>query len=104
MCQRTAVTNKMALDKLYEAQNRAFAVTHPEIGEQMEYKDLVKDPKFKKEWQLSKSNELGRLLQGIGKNKDGTQRIKGYDCCDVIHNHEVEERRTVTYAQTVCTV
>ena len=96
--------NAIALDNLREAQNVAFAVTHPITGKQMEYKDLIKDPEFRDDWLLSKSNELGRLLQGIGKNKDGTQRIKGYNCCDVVHKFEVEEGRTVTYARTVCTV
>ena len=94
----------IALDDLRESQNVAFAVTHPLTGKQMEYRDLVKDPAYREEWLLSKSNELGRLLQGVGKNEDGTQRIKGYDCCDAIHKFEVEAGRTVTYARTVCTV
>lgn len=99
-----ASLNVIAIDSLLKAQNRAFAVTHPITGKQMEYRDLVKDPKFRKEWLLSKSNELGRLMQGAGRNPDGTQRIKGYDCCDAICKHEVEDGRTVTYARTVCTV
>ena len=70
----------------------------------MEYKDLIKDPEYRDVWLRSKSNELGRLLQGVGKNPDGTQRIKGYDCCDAIYKHEIEEGRTYTYARTVCTV
>lgn len=36
----------------------------------MEYKDLIKGPDYREDWLLSKSNELGRLLQGVGKNKD----------------------------------
>ena len=94
----------MSLDKLEEAQNVAFAVTHPVTGKQMEYRDLIKDPMYREQQLRSKSNELGRLLQGVGKNADGTQRIKGYDCCDVIYKHEVEPGRTVTYARIVCTV
>ena len=78
--QRNIVFNAIAIDSLREAQNRAFAVTHPVTGKQMEYKDLIKDPMFRDDWLLSKSNELGRLLQGIGKNADGTQQIKGYNC------------------------
>ena len=70
----------------------------------MEYKDLIKDPKCREDWLLSKSNELGRLLQGVGKNDNGTQRVKGYNCCNAIHKFEVEAGRTVTYARTVCTV
>ena len=33
----------------------------------MEYRDLVKDPEYQDDWILSKSNELGRLLQEVGK-------------------------------------
>ena len=101
---KNAAMNAIALDDLREAQNVAFAVTHPITGKQMEYKDLIKDPEYRDDWLLSKSNELGRLLQGVGKNKDGTQQIKGYNCCDVIHKFEVKAGRTVTYARTVYTV
>ena len=72
-----ATFDVIALDDPSEAQNVAFAVTHPITGKQMEYKDLVKDPEYREDWLLSESNELGRLLQGLGKNEDGTQRVKG---------------------------
>ena len=51
--------NAIALDDLREAQNVAFAVTHLITSKQMEYKDLIKDPEFRDDWLLSKSNELG---------------------------------------------
>ena len=59
---KNASLNVIALDDLREAQNVAFAVTHPLTGKQMEYKDLIKDPEYREDWLLSKSNELGRLL------------------------------------------
>ena len=62
------------MESLHEAQNVAFAVTHPVTGKQMEYRDLVKDPEYAKKWKRSKANELGRLLQGAGKNENGKQR------------------------------
>ena len=104
ICRQTTEINSIALESLHEAQNIAFAVTHPVTGKQMEYRDLVKDPAYAKRWKRSKANELGRLLQGAGKKENGEQRIKGYNCCDVIHKHEVEKGQTITYAQTVCTV
>ena len=100
----TAIALESINGDLRELQNRAFAVAHPVTGKQMEYKNLIKDPEYRDVWLRSKSNELGRLLQGVGKNPDGTQRIKGYDCCDAIYKHEIEEGRTYTYARTVCTV
>ena len=70
---KNAAMNAIALDDLQEAQNVAFAVTHPVTGKQMEYKHLIKDPDFREDWLLSKSNELYRLLQEVGNNKDNTQ-------------------------------
>ena len=70
----------------------------------MEYRDLIKDPEYKPHWILSKANKLGRLAQGVGKTKDGKQRVKGMDACDFIFKHKVEKGKTVTYAQTVCKV
>ena len=96
--------NLIVLEDLWEAQNVAFAVTTPITGKQMEYKDLIKDPTYREDWLLSKSNELCWLKQGVWQNKDGTQRIKGWDYCDAILKFEVEEGRIVTYATTICTV
>ena len=95
---------KIALDNLRECKNFANAVTHPVTGKQMEYQDLIKDPEYKPHWTISKANELGRLAQGVGKTKNGEQRVKGMDACDFIFKHEVEKGKTVTYARTVCTV
>ena len=59
----------------------------------MEYRDLVKDPMFAKKWKRSKVNEMGQLLQGARKDKNGEQRIKGYNYCDIIYKHEVESKK-----------
>ena len=56
ICIQNTAINAIALDSLHEAQNKAFAVTHPITGKQMEYRDLVKDPNYKKDWQRSKAN------------------------------------------------
>ena len=74
LTKNVAAMTVIALDVLQEAHNVASAVTHPVTGKQMEYKDLVKDQEYREDWLLSKSNELGRLLQGVGKNDNGTQR------------------------------
>ena len=66
---KNADMNAIALDNLREVQDVAFAVTHPITDKQMEYKDLIKDPEFRDDWLLSKSNKLGRLLQGGGKKQ-----------------------------------
>ena len=73
MLTKNAAMKAIALDNLREVQNVVFAVIHSVTGKQMEYKDLIKDSDFREDWPLFKSNELGQLLQGVGKIKDGTQ-------------------------------
>ena len=46
-------------------------------GKQMEYRNLIKDPEYKPQRTLSKTNKLERLTQGVDKTKDGTPRVKG---------------------------
>ena len=44
----------------------AMSVLDPETGNTMEYRQLRRHPKYKKIWETSYCNELGRLFQGIG--------------------------------------
>ena len=65
----------MVLDNLRECKNYVNAVTHPVTGKQIKYCDLIKDLEYKPQWTLSKANKLGRLAQGVGKTKEGKQRV-----------------------------
>ena len=94
----------MILDNLRECKNYVNAVTHPVTGKQMEHYNLINDPVYELHWTLSKANESERLAQGVGKNKEGKQRVKGMDACNFIFKHQVEKGKTVTYARTVCIV
>jgi hypothetical protein len=60
-----------------EYKYRADAIIDEETGKSMEYKDLLKDPKYREDWSRAAANEFGRLFNGVGKNADGTQRIVG---------------------------
>jgi hypothetical protein len=60
---------------------RACAVIDEETGKSMEYRDLLKDPKHRETWYRAAANEHGRLFNGVGKNADGTQRVKGSNTC-----------------------
>jgi hypothetical protein len=64
-----------------EYKYRADAVINEETGKSMEYKDLLKDRKYREDWSSAATNEFGRLFNGVGKNKDGTQRIVGTNTC-----------------------
>ncbi len=76
----------------------ANTVSHPVTGNPMEYRQLIKDPVTRKDWQISAANEFGRLAQGVGK------RIKGTDTIKFIRRSDVPKGRSITYAKFVCQV
>ena len=49
-----------------------------------------------KTWQTSLSNELGRVMQGIG------NRITGTDTMEFVKKHEIPTHKKITYANFVC--
>ena len=46
----------------------ANAVTDPDTGQQLEYKQLINHPNYhlRKTWQHSSANKFGSLAQGVG--------------------------------------
>ena len=76
----------------------AMAVTDPDTGAQMEYRDLIKHPKMRDTWIHSCANEFGRLAQGIKGRVDSTSTIF------FIKKAEVPAGRTATYARVVVDV
>jgi hypothetical protein len=55
---------------------RALAVMDKETGQLLNYRQLIRNPKYKKEWRLSAANEFGQLAQGVGGRVKGTNTIK----------------------------
>ncbi|MDH5650207.1 MAG: hypothetical protein OEY67_11205, partial [Gammaproteobacteria bacterium] len=78
----------------------ANAVLDEETGKMLNYRDLLRHPKYKEDWSKSSANEFGRLAQGVGGRVEGTETIF------FIHKHQVPSDRfkDVTYASFVCTV
>jgi len=76
-----------------DTEHRAYAITHPVSGKQMEYRLLIRDSEFTKGWTQSGSNETGRLVQGVAKNADGTQRVKGTNTMIFIHKSKVSRKQ-----------
>jgi hypothetical protein len=74
----------------------ANAVMHPISGRPMTYRELLKDPLTKRDWELSAANEFGRLAQGVG------GRIKGTDTIKFIPHSAMPSDRTATYPRFVC--
>ena len=89
-----------AFKRLEKQVHHAFAVLDEETGKQLTYRQLLRHPKYKKEWSRSAADEFGRLAQGVG------NRIKGTDTIHFIHKHEIPKnrRKDVTYGSFVCTV
>jgi hypothetical protein len=70
----------------------------------MEYRDLLKDPKHREDWSRAGSDEFGRLFNGVGKNKDGTQRVVGTNTCHWIKQSQVPRGKKATYARSVVAI
>ena len=70
-------------------------------GEMLEFRQLIKNPKYRIVWGDSYGNEIGRLAQG--RDKSGT---KGTDTLFFIRYEDipVDRRKDVTYDRIVCTV
>jgi hypothetical protein len=83
-------------DSLY-VQQWANTIVDPDTGTSMEYRHLIKHPKYSKIWAHSFSNEIGRLAQGIG------GRIEGTDTINFIEYNKVpvDRRKDVTYGNIV---
>ena len=95
-------TNALAADAAAKITHYAHAVLDKATGKKLEYRQLIKHPDYKDAWNLSGANEFGRLLQGIGHNPDGTQRIQGTNTCFFIHKHNIPRDKKATYARIVC--
>ena len=78
----------------------AFPVLDPETGKLLEYRQLLRHPKFKEAWNISAANEFGRLAQGI------KGRVKATDTIKFIRKNEIpaDRLKDVTYLQFVCQV
>jgi hypothetical protein len=70
-----------------------------ETNTYLNYRQLLRHPKYKDVWAKSAANEFGRLAQGL---KDG--RVKGTDTITFIHKDQVpaERIKDVTYGSFRC--
>ena len=84
----------------------AAAVLDHETGESLEYRQLIKHPKYKQLWSSSYAKELGRLCQGF-KGKDSTRPpVDGTDTFHVIDYADIppDRLKEVCYSNVVCKV
>ena len=80
--------------------HQAMAVLDKATGKMLNYRQLMRHPTYKKDWQLSSANEFGRLANGVG------GRIKGTNTIKFIRMQDVKKGRMkdVTYGQFLCLV
>ena len=73
------------------------AVIDDDTGEVLEYRHLIKSEKYKRIWERSFANELGRLFQGI-------RDVPGTDTCFFIQKSDVPKHKRATYGRIVCNI
>ena len=85
----------------------ALAVIDHETGKLLEHLQLCKDPHYKKVWDRSYSNKLGRLCQGIGTgDKAGGKRVAGTNTFHLIAFASIPHHKgkEIIYTKVVCEV
>ena len=97
---KTTVNETIADRVAQRRREAAHAVLDQETGELLEYRRLLKHPRFKEVWNRSAADEFGRLAQGIG------GRIKGTNTMQFVHKKDIpfDRLKDVTYIKFVCTV
>ena len=73
------------------------AVLNEETGEIIEYRQVIKNPKYRKLYEKSFSKEIGRLAQGMPGQAEGTGKNIFIDKANV----PVDRWREVTYVRIV---
>jgi hypothetical protein len=79
----------------WSQQHLANTVIHPVTGKEMEYMELMKDPRLQALWKRGFGNECGHLFQGI-------LDIPGTDTCLFIKLTNIPRDRNITYGKIVC--
>ena len=100
LCPKYPTKHEGMLEDPFPLIQSANAVTDPDTGQQLEYRQFINHPNahLRKTWQLSSANEFGRLAQGVGGRITGTETIR------FIHHHEMPPTRRPTYACFVCEI
>ena len=80
--------------------NFSGSVLDGETCELLEYRHLIKSPKYKDDWGFSFGKKLGRLAQGMPRHNNGTNNLF------FINKDEVPANRykDITYGKIVCNV
>ena len=75
-----------------------------ETEDVMDFKTPLKHPKYTEAWTLAAANEYGRLFQGCGRNKDGSERLKGTNACNWIKKSQAPKGKIAIYNRSVADI
>jgi hypothetical protein len=93
------LTKKM--EQIENEVHQAMAIMDEETGHLLNYRQLLRSAKYKKQWSISSANEFGWLANGVGNRiKNPTNTIQFIRKKDIPH----ERRKDVTYGSFVCSV
>ena len=71
-----SIAERLLRCKRAEQPEQAYPVLDLETGQLLEYRQLLRHPKFKDDWNILAANEFGRLVQGIKGKVNATDTIK----------------------------
>ena len=96
-----AETVEAAISQPENDVHQDLAVMDIDTGKLLSYRQLMRNPKFKKNWSTSSANELGRLANEVGRRiKNLTNKIEFITRKEIPHNC----RKYVTYGKFMCSV
>jgi hypothetical protein len=85
----------------------ALAVLDPNTGKLLEHPQLRKDPRYKRVWDRSYANKLGRLCQGVGTgDKADGKWVAGTNTFHLIAYADIphQKQKQIIYTKVVCEV
>ena len=90
-----------ALARLGNDVHQALAFMNTDTGKLLNYRQLTRNPKYKKNRSTSSAKKIGRLANGVGGQiKNPTSTIIFIRRKDIPHNL----RKDVTYGKCICSV
>ncbi len=89
------------MEQIENEVHQAMAVMDNETGQLLNYRQMLRSAKYKKQWSISSANEFGRLANGISNRiKNPTNTIQFIRKRDIPQDY----RKDVTYGSFVCSV
>ena len=88
------MSERKRMRRLENKVHQAMAVMDADTGKLLNYKQLLRNPKYNKKWTTSSANEFGRLANGVGgRIKKPTNTIRFIRKSDI----PKDRRKDVTY-------